>query len=336
MLDRRLAGRPRSRWHRSLWRSRAGAVGQRRHPPAARPAAKKAWPAARARRGAIRICRASGTTPPARRCNGPPSWRERTCSTTRKPPISSSRLAHGLTRDRRDGGADADVNRAYNEHWMDARRLKITADQPHVADRRSARRPNPAARCRVARAAEGAGGPGGGERAASTPACPTDVSDMSLPVRCIIRTDSPPYLPTIYNNNFQIFQSPGYVVIAPEMIHSARIIPARRPAASRQEPPPVAGRHARPLGRQHAGPRDDEFQAGRGRGVPEREPRDLPHHRTVHARRRRHAQLRVHDRRSGDVDEALDGAASPGRRSIRTSRCTSTPATKTTTTSSTS
>jgi hypothetical protein len=44
-------------------------------------------------------------------------------------------------------------------------------------------------------------------------------------VRCIIRTDLVPYLPTIYNNDFQIFQSPGYVVIAPEMIHSARIIP---------------------------------------------------------------------------------------------------------------
>ena len=44
-------------------------------------------------------------------------------------------------------------------------------------------------------------------------------------MRCIIRTDSPPYLPTIYNNDFQIFQSPGFVVIAPEMIHSARTIP---------------------------------------------------------------------------------------------------------------
>src|SRR5207249_9401918 len=54
---------------------------------------------------------------------------------------------------------------------------------------------------------------------------PDDVEDFSLPVRCIIRTDSPPYLPTIYNNDFQIFQSPGYVVISPEMIHSARIIP---------------------------------------------------------------------------------------------------------------
>ena len=38
-------------------------------------------------------------------------------------------LAHDLTRDRRDGGNAADVNRAYNEHWMDARRLKITADR---------------------------------------------------------------------------------------------------------------------------------------------------------------------------------------------------------------
>jgi len=54
---------------------------------------------------------------------------------------------------------------------------------------------------------------------------PSAAEEMSLPVRCIIRTDSPPYLPTIYNNDFQIFQSPGYVTIAPEMIHSARIIP---------------------------------------------------------------------------------------------------------------
>jgi hypothetical protein len=37
-------------------------------------------------------------------------------------------LASDLSRDRRDGGADLDVNRAYNEHWMDSRRLKITSD----------------------------------------------------------------------------------------------------------------------------------------------------------------------------------------------------------------
>ena len=133
-------------------------------------------------------------------------------------------LAYNLTRDRRDGGPQVDVNRAYNEHWMDARRLTITKDRrtslivdppdgtipalvPLSPERQQAR----AARAdAVARFAAG---------------LPDNPEELSLPVRCIIRTDSPPYLPTIYNNDFQIFQSPGYVVIAPEMIHSARIIP---------------------------------------------------------------------------------------------------------------
>jgi len=132
--------------------------------------------------------------------------------------------AYELTRDRRDGGNEVDVNRAYNEHWMDSRRLKITADHrtslivdppdgripplvPLTPERQKAR----AARAQAA------------QRFAA--GMPNDYLDMSLPVRCIIRTDSPPYLPTIYNNDFHIFQAPGYVAIAPEMIHSARIIP---------------------------------------------------------------------------------------------------------------
>ena len=133
-------------------------------------------------------------------------------------------LAFDLTRDRRDGGNAADVNRAYNEHWMDARRLKITADRRTslIVDPPDGRIPPPVPpsperqRARAARAAAGARFAAG---------LPDDFKDMSLPVRCVIRTDSPPYLPTIYNNDFQIFQSPGYVTIAPEMIHTARIIP---------------------------------------------------------------------------------------------------------------
>jgi hypothetical protein len=133
-------------------------------------------------------------------------------------------LAFDLTRDRRDGGPEVDVNRAYNDHWMDARRLKITADRrtslivdpadgripplvPLAPERQKARADRAAANARF------------------NAGMPYSPEEMSLPVRCIIRTDSPPYLPTIYNNDFQIFQSPGYVVIAPEMIHSARIIP---------------------------------------------------------------------------------------------------------------
>jgi len=133
-------------------------------------------------------------------------------------------LAYNLTRDRRDGGPQADVNRAYNEHWMDARRLAITKDHRTslIVDPPDGRIPplvplSPERqRARAARSAPAARFAAG---------LPYDYSDLSLPVRCIIRTDSPPYLPTIYNNDFQIVQSPGYVVIAPEMIHSARIIP---------------------------------------------------------------------------------------------------------------
>jgi hypothetical protein len=133
-------------------------------------------------------------------------------------------LANDLTRDRRDGGPEVDVNRAYNDHWMDSRRLKITADRRTslIVDppdgRIPPRVPLPPERekVRVARAAANDRFNAG---------LPQNYTDFSLPVQCIIRTDSPPYLPTIYNNDFHIFQSPGLVVINPEMIHSARIIP---------------------------------------------------------------------------------------------------------------
>ena len=44
--------------------------------------------------------------------------------------------------------------------------------------------------------------------------------------RCIImRGAGPPMLPTVYNSNYHIVQTPGYVMILVEMIHDARIIP---------------------------------------------------------------------------------------------------------------
>ena len=133
-------------------------------------------------------------------------------------------LAHNLTRDRRDGGAEVNVNRAYNEHWMDSRRLKITADHRTslIVDPPDGRIP-PLVPLPPEREQQKAARAAANRR--FNAGLPDTFRDFALPVRCIIRTDSPPYLPTIYNNDFQIFQSPGYVVIGPEMIHSARIIP---------------------------------------------------------------------------------------------------------------
>jgi hypothetical protein len=56
---------------------------------------------------------------------------------------------------------------------------------------------------------------------------PTDaVRNQSLSVRCILMNRAgPPMIPGAYNNNYQIVQSPGYVMILVEMIHEPRIIP---------------------------------------------------------------------------------------------------------------
>jgi hypothetical protein len=133
-------------------------------------------------------------------------------------------LAFGLTRDRRDGGAEIDVNRAYNEHWMDPKRLQITADKRTslIIDPPDGRIPplvalTPEREKRRVALAEAVRRFNAG--------LPNSYLDGGMPMRCIIRTDRPPYLPIIYNNTFQVYQSPGYVVIHVEMIHSARVIP---------------------------------------------------------------------------------------------------------------
>jgi hypothetical protein len=50
--------------------------------------------------------------------------------------------------------------------------------------------------------------------------------DRPLSERCILRPNSgPPMVPAGYNNNIQLMQIPGYVVIFNEQIHDARIVP---------------------------------------------------------------------------------------------------------------
>jgi len=52
------------------------------------------------------------------------------------------------------------------------------------------------------------------------------VQNQPLSVRCLIMDRAgPPMLAGAYNNNYQIVQTPGYVMILVEMIHDVRIIP---------------------------------------------------------------------------------------------------------------
>jgi len=139
-------------------------------------------------------------------------------------------IARRLDRDRRDGGAQADVSRSYNDVWMDPARMRLTADKRTslVIDPPDGRLPPRLERQltpeeQTARAAA----------EMSTRRFNTGFQesylDMDVGNRCIIRRRNEggghPYLPAIYNNMAQILQAPGYVVIYAEMIHFARIIP---------------------------------------------------------------------------------------------------------------
>lgn len=53
------------------------------------------------------------------------------------------------------------------------------------------------------------------------------IKDRPLSERCILgfgSTAGPPMLPVLYNNNYQIVQTPGHIMILVEMVHDARII----------------------------------------------------------------------------------------------------------------
>jgi hypothetical protein len=53
------------------------------------------------------------------------------------------------------------------------------------------------------------------------------VKDRPLAERCLLgfgSTSGPPMLPVLYNNNYQIVQTPNHVMILVEMVHDARII----------------------------------------------------------------------------------------------------------------
>ena len=111
----------------------------------------------------------------------------------------------------------ADVALAYNDFWWDrgtkvigSRRTSLVIDPP------DGRIPamTPAARARVEKLEAAR------ERPAEGP------EDRSVGERCLLGFNAgPPFAPGGYNMNIQIVQTPKYVMLMNEMVHTARIIP---------------------------------------------------------------------------------------------------------------
>lgn len=60
--------------------------------------------------------------------------------------------------------------------------------------------------------------------------------DRGLSERCMVGFNAgPPFIPSLYNNNVQIFQSKDNVVILTEMVHDARTVPISESATSMAE-----------------------------------------------------------------------------------------------------
>ena len=154
---------------------------------------------------------------------------------------------------------------------------------------------------------------------------PTDaVQNQSLSVRCILMDRAgPPMLPGAYNNNYQIMQSPGYVMILVEMIHEPRIIPLDGRPHLPQHVRSVDRELGRPVGGRNAGRRNNQFHRQDGVSGIQREHASR---RTVHAyspRTRSSTNLRSTTQRRGP-DHGLRNC----RCRKRLVRFSSTPVTK--------
>jgi hypothetical protein len=151
----------------------------------------------------------------------PVEFRDKPSLTEQEAALYEKRAVDQRNRDRRDGDAETDVARAYNELFFDqgsklARigggfRTSVIVDPP---DGRI-----PPLTAEAQRKADEIR-----EYARQHPA--DRAQDRSLTERCIFwGTAGPPMLPGPYNNTYQIVQTPDSVMILSEMIHDARIIP---------------------------------------------------------------------------------------------------------------
>jgi hypothetical protein len=128
------------------------------------------------------------------------------------------RIGEANNADRRNLPPEADVGLAYNDFWYN-RGTKIvgTRRTSLILDPKDGKVPalTPAAQQKQ-----------DALRAAARGHASDGPESRALTERCLLwPTAGPPMLPSFYNNNYQIVQSPGYVTILVEMIHDARVVP---------------------------------------------------------------------------------------------------------------
>ena len=179
--------------------------------------------------------KASSHYAPPKTADGQPDlqgvWNNATITTLERPPELGSkefftpqealtferRFADEGDRDKRSADHSVDVAGAYNQGWFDRGNKVVPSLRTSlISEPRDGKIPySDEGRKRVAAlAAHKAEHPADGPE------------DLTLQDRCIVwRTAGPPMLPGPYNSNYQIFQTPGYVVIVSEMIHDTRVIP---------------------------------------------------------------------------------------------------------------
>ena len=160
----------------------------------------------------------NATTTPLQR---PAKYGNREFLTREERALQDKETSIGTDR-RTEAGTPDDVNGAYNQFWWERGwsdgRTSLVYDPPdgHIppltaeAHKRIAAQPKPIpleARADVL------------DKAAYN-----GPEDVELYTRCIVRA-ALPRVPTGYDNNYQIVQSPGYVAITQEQIHETRIIP---------------------------------------------------------------------------------------------------------------
>ena len=131
--------------------------------------------------------------------------------------------------DRRREGVD-DVTGAYNDFWLDygsraSNRTSLITDPPN--GRLPALQPDAIRSVSVERLGDYPGDirpvrlRSGGISANG----PVGPEDRALAERCLLGFNSgPPMIPSVYNNNVQIFQTEDHVVILHEMVHDVRVV----------------------------------------------------------------------------------------------------------------